>query len=291
MNVQSAAVDTSKQLVSFITLAHHNLGPQLFGCFPSGRIEEYIEPSHLITNDELMHPEVNKALARKLANVHSLTVPISKTSGGLVSLQRTFPVFIKNSERFRNGLDPQLRSKFDEIVAYDIDKEMNWFCSNLPKIGFKRVFCLNDMNRSNILVKDVDEGATKSTWYDRIYLIDSEYASYAPRAKDIANHFLLRCVNFSSDCVRRSGLSYPSRQLRMSFIEEYAREQNAVDDVEQLWLEVEFYRIGAMLSLVTNLLVFFSEKRGTIELACECTHEHQMVKEEFLEKYGHLIKS
>ncbi|PRD33014.1 UNVERIFIED_CONTAM: Choline/ethanolamine kinase [Trichonephila clavipes] len=63
--------------VIFMMLSERNLGPKLYGIFPGGRLEEYI-PARAMTCDELKAPEMSATIARKLAKVHTLNVPINK---------------------------------------------------------------------------------------------------------------------------------------------------------------------------------------------------------------------
>ena len=58
-------------------LAERNLGPRLFGVFPGGRLEEFI-PGHPLTTREMRSPEFSTHVARNVALVHSLEVPVGK---------------------------------------------------------------------------------------------------------------------------------------------------------------------------------------------------------------------
>lgn len=53
------------------------MGPKLFGIFDEGRIEEFIESRPLAT-EELGIREISTEIARKLARVHQLKIPILK---------------------------------------------------------------------------------------------------------------------------------------------------------------------------------------------------------------------
>ena len=65
------------ETVVFTMLAERNLGPKLFGVFPGGRLEEFI-PGHPLTTCEMRSPEFSTHVARNVALVHSLEVPVGK---------------------------------------------------------------------------------------------------------------------------------------------------------------------------------------------------------------------
>lgn len=53
------------------------MGPKLHGIFPEGRIEEFVESRPLATH-ELSNPKISTEIARKLARIHQLHIPILK---------------------------------------------------------------------------------------------------------------------------------------------------------------------------------------------------------------------
>ena len=75
------------ETVVFTMLSERNLGPRLFGAFPGGRVEEFI-PGHPLTSIEMRSPECSPCVARNLALVHSLEVPVSKETSWLADTLR-----------------------------------------------------------------------------------------------------------------------------------------------------------------------------------------------------------
>ena len=75
------------ETVVFTMLAERNLGPRLFGVFPGGRLEEFI-PGHPLTASEMRSPEYSAHVARNVALVHSLEVPVSKEPSWLADTLR-----------------------------------------------------------------------------------------------------------------------------------------------------------------------------------------------------------
>ena len=77
------------ETVVFTMLAERNLGPRLFGVFPGGRLEEFI-PGHPLTTGEMRSQEFSGQIARNVALVHSLEVPVSKEPTWLQDTMRTY---------------------------------------------------------------------------------------------------------------------------------------------------------------------------------------------------------
>jgi len=63
--------------VIFTLLSERKLGPRLYGVFPGGRLEEFI-PARPLKTKELTDPEISSIIGEKMAQIHTLDVPISK---------------------------------------------------------------------------------------------------------------------------------------------------------------------------------------------------------------------
>lgn len=64
------------------------LGPNLFGVFDGGRVEEFV-PSHPITDAELADDNIARELIRNLARFHALQLPVSKKKRNLLQISAT----------------------------------------------------------------------------------------------------------------------------------------------------------------------------------------------------------
>ncbi|VEL40865.1 unnamed protein product, partial [Protopolystoma xenopodis] len=73
-NLDSLVLDS----VIFALLSEKRLGPRLYGVFRGGRIEEYIASRPLRT-DELRIPCISAEIARHLARLHLLNMPLPKS--------------------------------------------------------------------------------------------------------------------------------------------------------------------------------------------------------------------
>lgn len=59
--------------VIFTLLSERGLGPKLYGLFPGGRIEQYIDARPLLTR-ELSDPDLSVLIAKKMAAIHGMEV-------------------------------------------------------------------------------------------------------------------------------------------------------------------------------------------------------------------------
>lgn len=59
--------------VIFTLLSERGLGPKLYGVFPGGRIEQYINARPLLTR-ELADEGLSSLIAQKMATIHSMEV-------------------------------------------------------------------------------------------------------------------------------------------------------------------------------------------------------------------------
>ena len=190
------------ETVVFTMLAERNLGPRLFGVFPGGRLEEFI-PGHPLTTGEMRSNEFSGQIARNVALVHSLEVPVSKEPTWLQDTMRTYlhrlticPDKVGGGEApVHPGQVPEEEREHAEVLArWDVRQEVRvrqpavlpqveWLLAFLKTVDSPVVFSHNDINTGNILVR-----ADPASW-DPVVFIDYEFAAYNHRAFDIANHF------------------------------------------------------------------------------------------------------
>ena len=69
------------------------------------------------------------------------------------------------------------------ISAGQLDAEMGWMRQYLAQLKSPVVFCHNDLQEGNILIRE-----SAHTREDRLVIIDFEYCSYNYRGFDVANH-------------------------------------------------------------------------------------------------------
>ena len=74
--------------VIFAILSERKLGPKLLGVFAGGRLEEYI-PAKSLSTSQLRKKAISQTLARKMARIHKVQVPITTNPGWIFkSLER-----------------------------------------------------------------------------------------------------------------------------------------------------------------------------------------------------------
>lgn len=209
---QERAMETLiTESVIFTLLSESQRGPRLYGVFPGGRLEEYIEARALQTQ-ELANSTLSSIIADKLAQIHLMDVPIDKQprkiwqtmEGWLKHIQecltnRSFP---ENSEEMMNTLE--------QLNLYE---EFIWLKDYLMSVKSPVVFCHNDLQEGNILlrntqnVKSLKKKASNGSMEidfqnmssENIVIIDFEYCSYNYRGFDFANHFCEWIYDYSKE--------------------------------------------------------------------------------------------
>lgn len=188
--------------------------------FPGGRIEQFI-PSRRITVDEwTTSPVVNKSVARVVAEFHLLTLPISKEPWKIRSrVTKCLEQFNKRKSDFQ--AKGYLLNELFGLINFPIEEELTFIESLFEKVTSRVVFASNDLNRSNFLVLQDENGKDKCPL--EMIIIDYEFCSYNYRGCDLGNHFAMKFYDFGSEAIV-TGHSYPSLEYRKQFIETYLDE-------------------------------------------------------------------
>ncbi|XP_061420356.1 choline/ethanolamine kinase-like [Lethenteron reissneri] len=234
--------------VMFATLAERKLGPALYGVFPEGRLEEFI-PSKRLSCVDLRDPDLSALIACKMAQFHSMKVPLNKEPKWLYeSIER----YLKQVMQL-DFSESSKRMKYDDLLACDLPNELQRLRDILNATPSPVVFCHNDCQEGNILL--LDESSEKSK---KLMIIDFEYCSYNYRGFDIGNHFCewiydYACDTwpyFHSDAKRYPTLDQQTHFLRNYIMENQGREHNisaAQSDkhVAQMLFEVNRFALAS----------------------------------------------
>ncbi|XP_071465454.1 choline/ethanolamine kinase isoform X1 [Marmota flaviventris] len=161
--------------VMFAILAERSLGPQLYGVFPEGRLEQYL-PSRPLKTRELREPVLSAAIATKMAQFHGMEMPFTKEPHWLFG---TMERYLKQIQ----DLPPTGLLNMNLLEMYSLKDEMGNLRKLLDSTPSPVVFCHNDIQEGNILLLSEPENA------DSLMLVDFEYSSYNYRGFDIGNHF------------------------------------------------------------------------------------------------------
>jgi len=204
--------------VIFTLLSERGYGPDTYGVFYSGRIEQYI-PARNLLRYEMGLPAISKLIARKTAEYHCMKLPLNKN-----------PVFLWES--IRKYLDMCASVEFtdptDEQVYADIKKDMDfaseyeWLREMLVGVNSPIVFCHNDLHEGNMLIRNSEESKGNT----EITLIDFDYSSYNYRGYDIANHFCEFIYEYTlgddpGDGFVVNNEDFPSQEQQETFAREY----------------------------------------------------------------------
>lgn len=213
-----------------------------------------------MTCRELSDPNLSAIIARKLANVHTLDVPINKEPTWLFT---TMQNWLETAMLFKSGdgVLPETASKKSaaaaakQLLDFDFQEELEWLEPFLKKVKSPTVFCHNDLQEGNILLPDLSgqkpasalknkSGHKRPTSYsdDSVVLIDFEYCSYNYRASDIANHFCEWACDYSNPdypyfYVKMS--NFPSETQRRAFITEYLKQSKRTEQQQPLSVSSE----------------------------------------------------
>lgn len=154
-------LNETTESILFHILAREGLGPQLYGVFEGGRIEEFIVSRNLTVNEFTSCDLVNRAIAVIVAKYHCLKgLPFIKKPWNIPSLLRSSYSAYKNLEAtgiVDQLMDESLKQKLDSFLTFDVTSELEWIECIVDKINSRVVFTHNDLNRSNILLRENNE--------------------------------------------------------------------------------------------------------------------------------------
>ncbi|XP_014240177.1 choline/ethanolamine kinase isoform X1 [Cimex lectularius] len=229
--------------VIFTLLSERKIGPKLYGVFPGGRIEEFIQ-SNSLTSQQLRDPEMSLAIAEKLAAVHLMNIPINKQPQWIWDTMSRWLVTIEQAEPME-GPDTVLNS-------IDFKTELQWLKNHLSKIPSPAVFCHNDLQGGNILLQQKSDGSQS------LVFIDFEYCSYNYRGFDLANHFIEWTYDYTNKeypHYTANSENYPSEDSMRLFIEKYLStmypdgkiNKPEVNNVKTMITEVKHYTLASHL--------------------------------------------
>lgn len=228
--------------VMFAILAERSLGPQLYGVFPEGRLEQYL-PSRPLTTQELQDPVLSGAIATKMARFHGMEMPFTKEPHWLFG---TMERYLKQIQDLPSTDLPQMSL----LEMYNLKDEIGNLRKLLDATPSPVVFCHNDIQEGNILLLSKPAN-------DSLMLVDFEYSSYNYRGFDIGNHFCEWVYDYTHEewpFYKATPTDYPSREQQLHFIRHYLavvqkgavlseEEQRKVE--EDLLKEISWYTLAS----------------------------------------------
>ncbi|KAK6482522.1 choline/ethanolamine kinase [Huso huso] len=214
--------------VMFAILAERALGPQLYGIFPEGRLEQYI-PSNRLLTEQLRVPDLSGEIAVKMCRFHGMVMPFNKEPKWLFG---TIERYMKQILTLKFTKEAHLK-KFNKLMRYNLPAEMESLRALLESTASPVVFCHNDVQEGNILMLADRDPSSK----DKLMLIDFEYSSYNYRGFDIGNHFCEWIYDYTYNqwpFFKATLENYPSREQQLHFLRHYLSEFSGIKgDVER----------------------------------------------------------
>ncbi|KAF0287299.1 Choline/ethanolamine kinase [Amphibalanus amphitrite] len=213
---------TITESVIFTLLAERRLGPKLYGIFPGGRLEQYIQALPLSCSD-LRDPQISTKIAERMAMVHSLEVPICKEPTFLwVTMKKWIQLSVACLSDETLADNPEKAAIIKALRLCDYEHEMEWIKDYIGGVCSPVMFCHNDCQEGNILRHDLGTSGRPP----KLTLIDYEYCSYNYRGFDLANHFCEWMYDYSPPqypFFAAFPSRWPSREQQLRYIRAYIK--------------------------------------------------------------------
>lgn len=184
-----------------------------------------------MTNSELHDPTLSAIIARKLAKVHTLDVPINKDPTWLFDTINKWLDLVRSHDVTHVNPDKQELAKF--LLDFNFENELKWLKSLIVQLKSPVVFSHNDLQEGNILLPDMTQNKMESFFSqsnqaidESVVLIDFEYSSYNYRGFDLGNHFCEWVYDYSNPEFPHffaNQTNYPSVSQQRLFIREYLK--------------------------------------------------------------------
>ncbi|KAI1299619.1 Choline kinase alpha [Halotydeus destructor] len=290
------------EILVYYAMSNLGLGPKLYGVFPGGRLEQYLE-CRMFNDADFQNPEMETLFARKLARMHVVKMPFSKVTGDqldtVVDMGSAWSEHGKaDLEAFDAGADNEVYKKY--VLELDVLEEIDWLKSLKPKIKTRQVLLHGDMNRANALIIEKNQDSL-----DKLILIDYEFTKYGPRGVDIGSHFYNRLIDVANaHNLFKSNIDYPTETERRHFIRSYNEEmkslniydldksENGLDNEDNMLAEAEFWVLGMFLFyrlITTNDLEKWSamgfESFNVFKNLAETQEKYLKHKESFIQNH------
>lgn len=239
----------STHLLISYELSRRGWGPKLYAAMENGRIEEYID-CHTLDPAEAFTDQMSAEVAKAMARFHSLDLPLTRDptcflESAKLSFEKEIPAMIKWLEA-AEATDECLQA-LDFLLRFPFRDEYNWITSMVKKISHRQVLMTGDPNYLNRLVKRQKPANAEE---NRCMIIDFDFTQYYDRGFDIGGHFAFRIIDAESSTNKLTGLPYPTREERDSFLRHYLDEcarifadfdPKSLDNIDQLRLEADVY--------------------------------------------------
>ncbi|KAH8326024.1 hypothetical protein KR067_012734 [Drosophila pandora] len=149
--------------VVFALLSERNFGPKLYGIFPGGRIEQFL-PARSLATAELGEQRISMKVAEKLGDIHSLSIPMSKEPDWIWTCMNrwvtSFESTMKGKCLSKAKNSPVLKKQMELLRTINYEEEIAWLKSVIEAGDYPVVFCHNDLQEGNILMRQTQQERT-----------------------------------------------------------------------------------------------------------------------------------
>nr|XP_036673286.1 uncharacterized protein LOC108021186 isoform X3 [Drosophila suzukii] len=163
--------------VVFALLSERNFGPKLHGIFPGGRIEQYI-PARALTTAELAEQRILMKVAEKMGEIHSLNIPMSKEPDWIWNCMQRWVSGLESIVKGNVQSKPKssvLQKQMELMRTFDYVQEIAWMKSVIDEGEYPVVFCHNDLQEGNILLRQPPAGQSERTPRESISSLRSNF--------------------------------------------------------------------------------------------------------------------
>lgn len=104
--------------------------------------------------NELSDPKISRKVAEKMAKIHSLNIPVSKEPDWLwITMERWLQHYDDAIKSFSTKNEHELQI-LPGLLKIDFRSELAWLKSMISERDFPVVFCHNDLQEGNILLRE-----------------------------------------------------------------------------------------------------------------------------------------
>jgi len=196
-NGTSAIIDRDREIATHIHLYEKGLAPRLFARFGNGLVYQFLE-GKASEYPWLSLDCVADAVARRLGEWHRVLDP-NKVEELIIQQKKTVDSaaainFSRNLwELLENWIEIMPENVVKNYTKAELKQELGWIKANIGHKGGDFVVAHCDLLAGNVIVPNnfdpAQAPAGKEPQMDVLF-IDYEYAMPAPRAFDLANHFM-----------------------------------------------------------------------------------------------------
>lgn len=188
-NGTDAIIDRDREFATHQHLHTKNLAPQLYARFGNGLVYAYL-PGRAVHYTLLSDPHVAVAIARRLAEWHDV-LDSKAIETHIAQLKKDTAPFVKTIWGLMEGwIEAMPANVIKTHTKAQMKSELGWIQKEIGALGGPMVVAHCDLLAGNVIIPADWEPSTAKNSELEVSFIDYEYSMKAPRAFDIANHFM-----------------------------------------------------------------------------------------------------